>query len=183
MNNTNGKIAERSRKKLAHGLLKLMEIYSYAEITVTQISQEADLSRKTFYRLYKSKDEILLGYIDSLTCEFMDKIHIVQPHHYWDTVLLYFDFWKGHKDFLLLLKRNQLLHLLMQKSYDSTFHVLSLTKPYRPNAQEDPCLPYGMAFSVGGVNFMLIKWIEEGLETEPRTFVEYIHHGLQNVNV
>ena len=183
MNNTNGKIAEQSRQKLMQGLLKLMKVYKYAEITVTQISQEAELSRKTFYRLYKSKEEILSGYIDTLTAEFMKQIGINQPHHYWDTILMYFDFWKQHRDFLLILRQNQLLHLLMQKSYENTFQVLSLTKPYRTDSQEDSGLPYGMAFSVGGVSFMLIKWIEDGMETDPKIFVDYIHYGLQNPNV
>ncbi len=183
MNNTNGKIAEQSRQKLIQGLLCSMKTYPYAEITVTQISQEAGLSRKTFYRLYRSKDELLLHYIDLLITEFVEKIRENHIQHYWDTVLQYFDFWKGHSEFLILLKQNQLLHLFMQKSYENTFHILSITKPHRPNFEQDPYLSYGMAFSVGGVSYMLIKWIEDDMAMEPIKFIDYIHHGLKNSQV
>lgn len=43
MNRTNGRIAEESRQKFAAALFKLMKVYNYAEITVTQLSQEAEL--------------------------------------------------------------------------------------------------------------------------------------------
>jgi AcrR family transcriptional regulator len=52
MNKTNGKIAEQSKQKMAVALLTVMKQYDYHEITVTQITQEAELSRKTFYRLF-----------------------------------------------------------------------------------------------------------------------------------
>ena len=51
MNTTNGKIAD--------ALLCVMEQYSFKEITVTQISQESKLSRKTFYRLFADKEAVL----------------------------------------------------------------------------------------------------------------------------
>lgn len=183
MNKTNGKIAEQSRQKLTQGILELMKTYPYADITVTQISQEAELSRKTFYRLYKSKDEILLGYIDSLINKFFKEIRANELHHYWDIVLLYFDFWKKHSEFLLLLKQNELLYLLMQKSYDAAFSIVSITKPYRPTVQEDSCLTYGMSFSVGGVSYMLMKWIEYGMVIEPKIIVDYLHYGLQSEKI
>ncbi|MDD5935797.1 MAG: TetR/AcrR family transcriptional regulator [Clostridiales bacterium] len=60
MNRTNGKIAEQSKQKFVEALVTVMKQYDYKCITVTQIAQEADLSRKTFYRLFTDKDEILM---------------------------------------------------------------------------------------------------------------------------
>lgn len=47
MNRTNSKIAEQSKKKISKALLTIMKQYDFKEITITQISQEAKLSRKT----------------------------------------------------------------------------------------------------------------------------------------
>ena len=66
MNNTNGLIAERSKEAIALALLKVMKIYDYKEITVTQITQEAGVSRKTFYRHFSDKDEVLKHLFNSL---------------------------------------------------------------------------------------------------------------------
>ena len=59
MNRTNSKIAEQSKKKISKALLTIMKQYDFKEITITQISQEAKLSRKTFYRLFSSKEDVL----------------------------------------------------------------------------------------------------------------------------
>ena len=59
MNTTNGKIAEQSKKKIANALLVTLERYDYKEITITQLAGEANLSRKTFYRLFADKDDVL----------------------------------------------------------------------------------------------------------------------------
>ena len=59
MNRTNGRIAGESKLKFAEALFGLMKVYQYSEITVTQLAQEAQLSRKTFYRLFNDKDDVL----------------------------------------------------------------------------------------------------------------------------
>ena len=55
MNTTNGRIAEQSKMKISNALLEIMKQYSFKEITITQLAQEACLSRKTFYRLFTDK--------------------------------------------------------------------------------------------------------------------------------
>ena len=64
MNNTNGLIAEQSKKKIAKAMLKVMNTYDYKEITVTQITQEARISRKTCVRLYSKF--MLISFVNAL---------------------------------------------------------------------------------------------------------------------
>ena len=84
MNNTNGLIAERSKEAIALALLKVMKIYDYKEITVTQITQEAGVSRKTFYRHFSDKDEVLKHLFNSLYKECLLSMKDKGSHHYWD---------------------------------------------------------------------------------------------------
>ena len=74
MNTTNGIIAERSKEAIASAMLEVMKIYSYDEITVTQITQEAGLSRKTFYRHFNDKEQVLKYLFDSLYQECVEEI-------------------------------------------------------------------------------------------------------------
>ena len=97
MNRTNGRIAEESKKKFAGALLELMKVYQYGEITVTQLSQEAELSRKTFYRLFDDKDDILTLLFDGLYYECFAQIRQQNVKRYWDLVQLYFDFWESRR--------------------------------------------------------------------------------------
>lgn len=183
MNRTNGKIAEQSKKELTQGLLTLMATYPFSDITVTQIAQEAKLSRRTFYRLFHTKEEMISQLLDQYVFEFFEEIKKHDTHHYWDTVLLYFSFWEKRKDFLVLLKDHSLLYLLYQKTFQSSYELLSIEKPYRKKADEDPCLSYGIAYSMGGMNQLLIHWIEDGMRIEPSLFINYIHYGMQSETI
>ena len=72
-------LAIKSQNWIANALLKLMESHPYKDITVTQICEEANLVRKTFYRNFDSKEDILHFILDNLFNDFQkdkDKIEI-----------------------------------------------------------------------------------------------------------
>lgn len=55
-------------------LLLLMEQKPYEEITITEIARKAGVSRMSYYRLYKSKDDILIQYADQVFSGFMEEL-------------------------------------------------------------------------------------------------------------
>ena len=74
MNTTTNPSAVRSRNEITKALLKLMGKYPYSEITVTQIVMETNLVRKTFYRNFTSKDDVLDAIINSAIIEYTDAL-------------------------------------------------------------------------------------------------------------
>ena len=95
MNTTNGKIAEQSKKKIADALLVILQQYDYKEITITQLAQEAKLSRKTFYRLFADKEDVLAYLFENMYIECFEQIKSQRTQCYWDIVQCYFDFWEA----------------------------------------------------------------------------------------
>lgn len=164
MNCTNGKIAEQSRNKIARGLLQVMEQYDFKDITVTQIAQEAGLSRKTFYRLFSGKDEVLETILNSLSQKFIAQIKEHELQHYWDVVQEYFNFCEGQKDLLLLLRRNGLLGRMFDLSYQKSTAVFEYVRSKESEERLVQRLPYMLAYSLGGMNSMLFKWIEDDMK-------------------
>lgn len=75
MNDSNNPSAIRSRKQITGALLSLMEKYPYEEISVKQIVLETDLVRKTFYRNFKSKDDVLRTHIRAILREYFDIVN------------------------------------------------------------------------------------------------------------
>ena len=69
MNPSKNPSALRSKKILTETLLHLMENCPYPEITVKQILLESGISRKTFYRNFLSKDDVLNSHIDAIIYE------------------------------------------------------------------------------------------------------------------
>lgn len=177
MNRTNGKIAEQSKQKMAAALLEIMKQYDYKEITVTQITQEARLSRKTFYRLFSDKDDILKLLFEGLFQECFTQIRAQQVQHYWDVVQVFFDFWETRKDLLTLLQKNNLLLRVFEQSYQYSTQIFEFVRSKEIAASYALPLPYLLAYSVGGMHSMLVKWVEKGMEIPSSELVAMLKAG------
>lgn len=162
MNKLNYRIALQSKKMLTNGLIKLMETNDYSMITVTQICQEAKLSRRTFYRLYQTKEAILHEHMDFLAEEFMSMVTKAAPRHYTEVAKIYFEFWKQHEIFLNLLKKNKMLEIIYRTAGEIAPVIFQTVKP---DVQLDvEVLSFSLSYSLGGLNGMLIRWVEEGMK-------------------
>jgi len=183
MNTTNGKIAEQSKEKFVKALLVIMEQYDFKEITITQLSQEADLSRKTFYRLFKDKDELIKFFFENLYKECLMQIKSKQLQHYWDVVQCYFDFCEERKELLFLLKRNNLLILLFEGSYKYSFKVFEYVRSKETAGIYSAFLPYLLAYSIGGMYSMLLKWVESDMNIPSSLLIEKLKSGLMSADI
>lgn len=177
MNHTNGAIAEQSKQRLMKALLSVMEQYAYSEITVTQIAQEARLSRKTFYRLFPHKDALLSFMFEQLFQQCFAQIKARRIRHYWDMVQLYFDFWESRKELLTLLGKHELLPRLFDASYQHAAEVFEWIRSKTAVDSFALPLPYLLAYSVGGMHSMLLKWVERGMDVPSAELVAVLQSG------
>lgn len=180
MNNTNGKIALQSRKKITKALFSIMEQYNFKDITVTQIAQESNLSRKTFYRLYNCKEDILNEFFTEIYNECLQEIKKQQISSYWSVVQLYFDFWEQRYDLILLLKKHDLLPLLMDYSLKNSPAIFATVRSDEIVQKFAPLLPYMLSYAVGGMHSMLITWIENDRKISSTTLIQELKAGLQS---
>lgn len=177
MNNTNYKIALQSKRMLINGLLQLMTTNDFSMITVTQICQEADLSRRTFYRLYESKEELLSDYLASLSENFKNIVSESIPKNYLEVAKVYFSFWKQHEDFLSLLKRNNMIGVIYSTSSEMAPIVFQMVKPNIK--MEADLLSFALSYSLGGLNGMLIQWVEGGMKLSSDQLATILEQTLQ----
>lgn len=102
----------RTKKWIMVALLTLLPKRNYHDITIAQIVDKAGLGRRTFYRYFKTKDDVVTSIARSLMDEFADTI-LKNHAHYLETVAeSYFEFWEARIDILLLLKQANLLHFI-----------------------------------------------------------------------
>ncbi len=183
MNRTNSKIAEQSKKKVSNALLSVMRQYDFKEITITQIAQEAKLSRKTFYRLFSSKEDVLTFFFESQYEECLMLIKSRQVQHYWDIVQCYFDFCEERKSLLLLLKKHNLLALLFEGSYKYSFQVFEFVRTKEVADSFSLPLPYMLAYSVGGMYSMLLKWVESDMSIPSSLLISELKKAFMSPNI
>lgn len=183
MNKTNWKIEEQSKQKMVQALLTVMKQYDYKEITVTQIVQEAHLSRTTFYRLFSDKDEILTLFFEKLFQKFFEQVKEKKIKHYWDLVQLFFDFWEGQKELLLLLQKNHLLLQVFEQSYQHSMEIFKFIRSKEIADSFALPLPYMLAYSVGGMHSMLLKWVERGMDIPSSELISKLKSGFSSNDI
>lgn len=166
MNPTQNPSALRSKKVITESLLLLMKKYPYAEITVKQILLETDISRKTFYRNFLSKDDVLNSFINTILLDYVNAIQQQQQKYsLLQTLDVIFDFCEKNKEILFILRDNRLLYLLLEK-----LNVLILNEHNRyisesqENHLENQLLTeYIIYFNIGGVWNLIVRWIENNM--------------------
>ncbi len=108
-------IAEQSRQWLIQSLLDLMDKKEYSEITVTEIAEHAQLSRRTFYRIFNSKEELLEQYFSAIFSEYVSCFDKSVCYSMEEIIKIFFTFCEKHIDFLKLLQKNHLLYDLLEQ--------------------------------------------------------------------
>jgi len=158
-------VAQRSRTWLTKSLLSLMEEKPYDSISILEISTRSDLVRQTFYQNFKSKDDVLKQYLDSLFKEFSAIIKKEDVSSIRSLSLFYFEYWKEHKKFLDLLIKNDLSHLLVEQF---TFYLADLAAALsnkKTEASEEASATktkYAYVYLAGALTHLLLQWTKDG---------------------
>ena len=180
MTESNNPSAIRSKAEITQALLILMQKHPYSEITVKQIILEARLARKTFYRNFDSKDDVLLSLIRGILREYFDIVNNAKG----DVLTTIFSYADKHRELLLLLDRNDMLHI-----------PLSCMNEYAPmlgssqNRQLNPFAKlfegldpgYLIAMNIGAVWNVISLWIHRGMEDEPEEVRATIEQYLRRI--
>lgn len=182
MNSSQNPSALRSKKIITETLLRLMEQYPYAEITVKHILLESTVSRKTFYRNFSSKDDVLNSYIDAILLSYLDTLKENEQYSFLRILDVIFYFCQENKKTLLLFRDNELLYLLLMK-----LNKLIPFEHEKISRYDSELLSeYIVSFNIGGIWNTLVKWIENDMRDSAddimKTIVYYLSH-IKNIDM
>lgn len=164
--NKGNTVSNNSKLMMEKALLKLMEIEKYEEITIQEITDNACLSRRTFYRNYSSKDEIIVGCYMKIWTQYENVITKEEDLSLPNVAKVLFTVMKKHIDFLLLCNRQKLLHLFLPKVDEDLPIIFEKFKGSKMNFSKE-CIEYALTFSTGGFVRILVKWLQEGAKKTP----------------
>ena len=106
--------SKRSINLIVDTMLSLLSDKMFSDITISELTKEAGIVRNTFYAHFECKDDVLTYYMYDIFRKRIQLALMEKEINELDLVLLYFEIWADNLEFLNMLKRNQLLHLLSQ---------------------------------------------------------------------
>lgn len=165
--NKGNPVSNQSKLWMEDALLKLMKKGDYSKITIQEITDNAGLSRRTFYRNYFSKDEILEGRFYKIWFEYesliRQQIDLTLPN----IARIFFTVMKKHFDFLSLINHHHLLPLFLSKIDELLPAAFDDVKGKKmPFPRES--IQYALTFSTGGFMRILIRWLNDSAQKSPK---------------
>ena len=151
--NQKNKTAIRSQHMIADALFTLMKRKPFHQISVTEICREAGIGRKTFYRNFQMREDVIEFQLDLMRNEYQKDL-IALPIE--KRLYYHFSYTNKNADYFTLLYKNGLKQLVYDK-----FYVL------RPNLlplwSEDPVeQEYRSEYIIAGIEAIQRMWISRG---------------------
>lgn len=105
------------QQQLEDCLLKNMLVKPYTEISISELCQQASISRKSFYRYFGNKDDCLCALLDRVLMASSQSTVSGQPepNNLEEEFVQILSFWKTQSDLLSVLISNDLTDLLLAR--------------------------------------------------------------------
>ena len=159
-----------TRECIFTALLLLMEQKPYEEITITDITKKAGVSRMSYYRLYDSKDDILEQKFREIYEEGMEQMRekqIVDKYQF--AVFLFYTARDNHVLIEALLHAR--IHDLVQKNLIQYCSYLA-EHIFRLDMKSQKT-DYWIHMQSGKFSMLLSRWIEKGMPESPEEMASF----------
>ena len=155
----------------------LMEKKDFKEITITEISKKAGVSRMAFYRNYDKMEDIIIKHLDEFLEEYSKQLLSHEKADVCETLSLYFAYFREHKQLITNLINSNLTNLMLKKCcefFTSLFENTTCNKQHSPEAEK-----YIIQFVAGGNYKVLIEWAMSGMKESD----EYMANLVSNLKI
>ena len=156
--------ALQSQKWVFAAFADLLASIPYGEISVSMICRRAGIDRRTFYRYFDNKEDVLRSYLDATYNEYADEIRALDSTDKTEYVRRFFSFWnEGHVAIINALRRDGLLHLAFASDNRYFMEVEGILAEKLGRTVDR----YVKLFRDGGLISVFLAWIAGGRVEPP----------------
>jgi len=161
----------KSKQWIVNSLLELMAEKDYQSITIKELTQKADLDRKTFYRHFSTKEEVLYIPLNEICQCYLKSLRELTVLSSYTVTEAFFILCIEHMTFFDLLLNNNLYSLLLDlfEQYLSELNeIFADTTIYRYKNT------YELTYQAGGFWNITKQWISAGAKESPQKMALFI---------
>jgi len=165
-----------SKESIIESFLDMLAVKPISSISISEIAENAKIDRRTFYRHFKSKNDVIKYYINKVSNQFEEKMLHYNFKDVYSNTKSIFEVLFIMKETLLILHKQNLLDMFL-----SEFKIIYEKYYYKyvnPEILKMDNIDYFMAHEIGGEAEIVKKWIIKGCTCSPdkmgKMFEEYI---------
>ena len=177
----NSELTAQRQYDLQNGLLQLMRVMPYEKITVSGICEKASIPRRTFYRYFECKEDVLKWTLNNLLEEFYLQVLFdfrMEPSAVRESLVRFFGFWYQEENrwkLECLLENGlemQLVACSMQKKSNELAVICS--------SQDDRLERLTISAIMGTTAFfsVLFYWCRDKFRQNPEQMADHTAHYL-----
>lgn len=142
-------------------LIQLLQSHTLKDITVSQLCRKAGVSRISFYRNFRSMEDILKQYLTKCLHTWWEDFSKLDRETFYKTFLQeLMNQYRAQKDFIDLLYKNKVSYIIKDHIFDMC----------DPNPQRDDFDSYTRAVVAGSLFGLVDEWIRRGMKNLPEGF-------------
>lgn len=152
------------QRQLEEGLLRMMSVTGYEDITVSSLCDYLEVPRKSFYRYFSSKDGALHALIDHTLMQYegLSLIYLPGEKRTLQRELAhFFQFWMAQKELLDALVRCNMSGMLVERSMAVATSMNGMPARFLPDDTPEVRRQV-ILFCVCGLMSMVLNWHREG---------------------
>ena len=163
---------------ITQSLFLLMKNVTYDKITMDMISKKAGVSRRTIYRYFINKQEILNYYFDELIKEYNKQLQ--NNFSNGSNVLMQsFEFIFNNVNIFLMAYKNGLLINIYNAIEDVVTKIVKSSQfPIGDKEYED----YYISFTSGGIYRILVEWLKNDGDKSPVQMFEIYKNVISDLD-
>ena len=101
---------QKTKDEIADALCSLLRTEQYDVITIQEVADRCSVTRRTLYRHFKTKDDILHHCFKGCATQFSDYITAHAPANYYEFCVVYFSFWNENMEMLTILNKSGIMY-------------------------------------------------------------------------
>lgn len=157
----NGQV-EFTRKWIFQALIILLETTPYDKIKIISITKKAGVARQTFYRNFKSKDDIISQFLDYVLKERLKIIKKVKDDTENDVPFAHL---KKHREDLLIIMKAVPRYLILERVEKFIDYLVELYKEEHTNIDKlnELHYKYSIKYQIAGFSTILVDWLKDDM--------------------
>ncbi len=141
---------------------------SLHNISIAELSEHAQIARRTFYRYYHSKEQVLTNYLDRLIQDYIIELQTEKLTNFEDLVNFFFQYWSQYTESLKILQDANLLVLVLQRYYGKLpAAYTTVMAPWHITNSDQRQITYDIRFITGGLYNIFDEWLKGDYKAMP----------------